>query len=155
MPCRPSVTRVLTVALLSTSAVACSVKDVLQPNRRHQNHVATNVTEVNGSGIGGNHGGTYTDGDARVTLSGYIIPVVIGHAYIGHVHQGTCAAIGIEVQTLPVSVGRAADPFAPNAPAEFETLVANAVQGLVVDFHTTINGVDRRVACGSMTSRQA
>jgi hypothetical protein len=151
MPCRPSATRILIVALVSASTLACDVDEAIGNALEDLRLASMSIAQMDSSGITGSGFGSYDEGDARASFSVSITSVVVGQQYNGHVHQGTCAAVGSAVQTLPVATGQAGTQgAAPSASANFEIQVAHIAPGYLIDFHTVISGVDRRVACGPM-----
>lgn len=153
MRSRRSVTRLLTITLLSASASACNLDLDFEAGLADLRiPFFIFIAQVDSSGITGVGTSSFTKGDARGTFSVAITPVVVGQRYDGPVHPGTCAAVGSAVQTLPVAIGQAGIPqgTAPSASSNFEVPSAYVSPGDLIDFHTTINGVDRRVACGPM-----
>ena len=151
MRSRRSVTRLLSVVLLSTVVSACDVEKSITEALEGFHIAIMSLAQVDSSGVTGTGSGSYDDGDARAGFSVSITPVTVGQQYNGHVHQGTCAAVGSAVQALPVAVGQAGTQGGPpTASANFDIQVAHIAAGYLIDFHTVIGGVNRSVACGPM-----
>jgi hypothetical protein len=89
--------------------------------------------------------------DKNVSIVASNDSVTVGQAYAAHLHTGTCVAVGNIALSLPTPVGLPGQPGAPpSASIQLTIPVTYATPDFVLDFHATVAGVERRVACGAL-----
>lgn len=151
MPHR-AIGRLVCLLLLSVCGSACSLEELTSGLEANFTSIHVALAQENGSGITGTGSGWFNDGESNATMSVALIGVAVGEQYIGHVHRGKCSENGSLALMLPLATGRAQTGAGPVAETRFSLPVAYAGPAFTVDFHTSIGGVDRRVACGVLAA---